>query len=187
MPDHGGDRLLADLARDRGTALTRYAFLLTGNSAAAQDLVQDAFVKVFARSRRGFAPDVAEAYVRQTILTLYIDGYRRRRSWANVRHLFAVADTDAGPDSVTADRLDVRSALEQLAPQERASIVLRFYEDLTVPEIAAQMQVSPGSIKRYLSNAIHKLEAIVGPMPGVHDTSDTVVPVVTDLPRPARS
>jgi hypothetical protein len=56
MPDQNGDRLLGDLARERGSALTSYAYLLTGDVAAAQDLVQDALVKVFVRTRKGFTP-----------------------------------------------------------------------------------------------------------------------------------
>lgn len=73
------DRTLEALARDRGPDLLAYATLLTGGDrAAAQDLVQDAIVKVFGRMRAGFTPDVAEAYVRRTILTLYVDGLDRK-------------------------------------------------------------------------------------------------------------
>jgi RNA polymerase sigma factor (sigma-70 family) len=179
MPDQKGDRLLGDLARERGSALTSYAYLLTGDVAAAQDLVQDAPVKVFVRTRKGFTPDAAEAYVRHAILTLYIDGYRRRRIWASVRHLFNDGESSGCQQASTADRIDLQAALATLAPQERATVVLRFYEDLTVPEIADQMQVSAGSIKRYLSNGIHKLEGILGPMPETHDSSDSVVVVET--------
>lgn len=164
MPEHQRDRTVADLARDRGRALTSYAYLLTGDVAAAQDLVQDALVKVFVRTRSNLSQGVAEAYVRRTILTLYVDGYRRRRRWTAVRHLVAAEDHSDGPDACTAERIDLRAALVTLAPQERASVVLRFYEDMTVAEIAEQMQVSAGSIKRYLSNAVHKLEIVLGPM-----------------------
>ena len=63
MPKHQRERTVADLARDRGPALTSYAYLLTGDVAAAQDRVQDAFVKVFVRSRSGLGQGVAEASV----------------------------------------------------------------------------------------------------------------------------
>ncbi|WP_024285835.1 sigma-70 family RNA polymerase sigma factor [Cellulomonas sp. KRMCY2] len=175
MPEHQRDRTVADLARDRGPALTSYAYLLTGDVAAAQDLVQDAFVKVFVRSRSGLGQGVAEAYVRRTILTLFVDGYRRRRRWASVRHLVATEDLGADPEASVADRIDLRAALATLAPQERASVVLRFYEDLTVPEIAEQMQVSAGSIKRYLSNAVHKLEVVLGPVEAPADDVEVAV------------
>ncbi len=175
MPDHPGDRLLAELARDRGPDLTSYAYLLAGDLAAAQDLVQDAFVKVFVRTRAGFTPDSAEAYVRRTILTLFLDGYRRRRHWTAVRHLLADPDRADGPAATSADRLDLRAALHRLAPQERAAIVRRYYEDLTVPEVADQMGLAGGTVKRYLSNAVHKLETYLGPMPSLRDGEETVV------------
>ena len=181
-----GERTLAELAAARGRALTGYAFLLTGEAEAAQDLVQDAFVKVFARSRNGSSADVAEAYVRSAILTLYVDGYRRRQRWASVRHLLATAEQGAGPDLAAAERIDLHAALELLAPRERASVVLRFYEDLTVPEIAARLQVSPGAIKRYLSNAMRKLETRLGPMPALR-AQDDGVPVLPVTARTDRS
>ena len=168
MPERAGDRVLGDLARERGKALTGYAYLLTGESAAAQDLVQDAFVKVFAHMRSGFAPEVAEAYVRRAILTLYIDGFRRRQRWAAVRHLVVRAERGEGPEAAAADRVDLRVVLGSLAPQERACVVLRFYDDLTVAEIAARLNLAPGTVKRYLSNAVHKLESRLGPMASLH-------------------
>jgi len=163
MASRPDDDVLAKLARDRGPDLTSYAYLLTGELAAAQDLVQEAFLRVFSKIRTGFTPDVAEAYVRRTMLTLYIDGYRRRRHWAAVRHL-VVAPDDGPPDpqATAVDRIDLHSALATLPPQERACVVMRFYEDLTVPEIANQMSLAPGTVKRYLSDAVHTLEARFG-------------------------
>ncbi|WP_024285830.1 sigma-70 family RNA polymerase sigma factor [Cellulomonas sp. KRMCY2] len=174
-----GDHGLAELVSARGRDLTAYAYLLCGDRAAAQDLVQDAIVKVFGRTRAGFVPDVAEAYVRRTMLTLYIDGYRRRRTWAGVRHLVAEHHVYGSPEASVVDRVDLRAALRTLAPQERATVVLRFYEDLTVPEIAERMGLAPGSVKRYLSNALHRLEAQLGPMPDLQ-LDDTIV---VDVPR----
>jgi RNA polymerase sigma factor (sigma-70 family) len=172
------DRTLEALARDRGPDLLAYATLLTGGDrAAAQDLVQDAIVKVFGRMRAGFTPDVAEAYVRRTILTLYVDGFRRRRGWAAVRHL--VAAPDAGPAPHTAaEHLDLRAALRDLAPQERAVVVLRFYEDLTVPDVADRMGLAEGTVKRYLSNALHRLGARLGPV----DDDDAVGSLPVERP-----
>lgn len=183
MIERKADRVLAEMARDRGPDLTAYACLLTGDRAAAQDLVQEAIVKVFARMRTGFTPDVAEAYVRRTMLTLYIDGFRRRRGWAAVRHLVATdAPGNGSHEGATADRMDLAAALVTLAPQERACVVLRFYEDLTVPEIADRMKLSPGTVKRYLSNALHKLQAHLGPMPDLDVDLDDAVAVAVTTP-----
>lgn len=190
MAEHRGDRVLTDLVRDRGRALTSYAFLLTGDVAGAQDLVQDALVKVFVRTRSGFTPDVAEAYVRRTILTLYVDGFRRREHLTSLQHLVASRETGDGPECTAPDRIDLRAALGSLAPQERAAVVLRFYEDLTVPQIAEQMQLSPGTVKRYLSNAVGKLETRLGPLPtlDIRSTEDAaVVPLASVMRRAGRS
>jgi len=81
MPDRWqqrADDAMATLARERGKALTGYAFLLTGDLRDAEDLVQDALVKTFVRRRSGLELGSAEGYLRRTILTTYIDGYRRR-------------------------------------------------------------------------------------------------------------
>lgn len=169
MAERQGDRTLEVLARDRGADLLAYATLITGGDrAAAQDLVQDAIVRVFGRMRTGFTPDVAEAYVRRAIVNAYVDWFRKRRGFADRRHLVAVRDGATGaPD--TAATLDVRAALRGLAPQERAAVVLRFYEDLTVPEIADRMNLAEGTVKRYLSNALGKLQDRLGPLGPDHD------------------
>jgi RNA polymerase sigma factor (sigma-70 family) len=169
------DDLLAEVARTRGSALLAYACMLTGDRAAGQDLVQDAFLKVFGRVRLGFAPDLAEAYLRRTILTLYIDGFRRRRHWQSVQHLFAARD-DTVPETPVAERMDLHAALASLSPRQRAVVVLRFYEDLTVPEVAEQLELSPGTVKRYLHDATQVLEARLGPLTAPHDD---VAPVGT--------
>jgi len=183
MADPHRDDLIAALARDRGTALTGYAYLLTGDLPRAEDLVQDAMVKVFARLRAGFTPDAAEAYVRRTILTTYLDGYRRTRLWGTVGRLASVSEVVEGHETRSADRMDLQAALAVLSPRERAAVVLRFYEDLTVPEVARQMGLAEGTVKRYLSDAVRRLEARLGPLPDAD--VDTVL--VTTTPRPTRT
>jgi RNA polymerase sigma-70 factor (sigma-E family) len=172
MADSHGDEVLSDLVRQRGRQLTGYAYLLTGDVASAQDLVQDALVKVFVRTRAGFTPEIAEAYVRRSIVRVYVDGFRRRRKWASVRHLVAQTEAGDGPEPTTADRIDLRAALATLPPQERACVVLRYYEDLPIADVADQMHLAPGTVKRYLSNAVHKLQTRLGPidLPEVDET-----------------
>jgi len=164
MVESRGDEALSDLVRQRGRQLTGYAYLLTGDVAAAQDLVQDALIRVFLRTRAGFTPEVAEAYVRRSIMGLYVDSFRRRRRWALLRRMVATVDDGEEPELSAADRIDLRATLATLAPQERACVVLRFYEDMTIADIADQMQLAPGTVKRYLSNAIRKLQVRLGPV-----------------------
>jgi RNA polymerase sigma factor (sigma-70 family) len=176
MAERRGEQVLGDLVRERGRRLTRYAYLLTGESAAAQDLVQDALVRVFLRSRSGFTPDCAEAYVRRSIMTLYVDGFRRRRRWALLRP-FVAAPEPVEEELAAVDRMDLRAALATLAPQERAAVVLRFYEDMPIADVAERMGLAPGTVKRYLSNAVHKLEVRLGPV-SVPDAGFEGAPVV---------
>jgi RNA polymerase sigma-70 factor (sigma-E family) len=159
-----GDEIVAELVATRGRALTGYAYLLCGNAADAEDLVQDALVKTFARRRAGLEMDSAEAYVRRTILTLYLDGWRRRGRWATRRHLAVAPSSVEGPEDGTGSRIDLVAALRGLPPQQRACVVLRFYEDLTVAEIAHHLAVSEGAVKRYLSLGVHRLEGLLGPI-----------------------
>lgn len=168
------DRALAELVRERGAPLTRYAYLFTGDVAAAQDLVQDALVKVFLRTRAGFEPATLEAYVRRVIANLYVDGYRRRRTFASRRHLLAVEDLHDGHEAAVTEHAMLQEALSTLSPQERVAVVLRFFEDLTVPQVADAMNLGQGTVKRYLSNAMAKLAHLLGPIREL-DESDTVL------------
>ena len=160
---------LAELATTRGPALVGYASLLTGSVDRAQDLVQEALARAYGRPRAGADLAWAEAYVRRTILNLFLDGYRRDRLWARRRHLFAAADDAEAAlvDQVatsTVDHVDLQAALATLPARERACVVLRFYDDLTVPDVAARLGISEGAAKRYLSDGVHRLERVLGPV-----------------------
>ena len=158
------DDVVESLIATRGRALTGYAYLLCGNIDDAEDLVQEALVKTFSRRRAGLELESAEAYVRRSILTVYLDGWRRRGRWAVRRHLAATPDSADGPEAGAGERVDVMAALRGLPPQQRACVVLRFYEDLTVAEIAGHLAVSEGAVKRYLSMGVHSLEGVLGPI-----------------------
>lgn len=173
---------LADLAATRGPALVGYAYLLTGDLDVARDLVQEALARAFGRPRWGADLTWVEAYVRRTILNVFLDGYRRERLWSRSRHLFAVADDAGARDrddrlaARTADHVDVQAALAGLPPRERACVVLRFYDDLTVPALAERLGISEGAAKRYLSDGVRRLAAALGPRAaGAPEPADDVV------------
>ncbi|PVU82512.1 RNA polymerase subunit sigma-24 [Cellulomonas sp. WB94] len=90
------EHVLDALVRERGPALVRYAALLTGNLGDADDLVQEALVRSFSQGRPLRQTLAAESYVRRAILSIFLDGYRRRRRWAGVRHLLARLDDAEG-------------------------------------------------------------------------------------------
>ncbi|MFI2105182.1 sigma-70 family RNA polymerase sigma factor [Isoptericola sp. NPDC019693] len=165
---------LAELARARGRALVGYAYVLCGDQRLAEDLVQDALVKVFARLRRGSGEardgslvhpldggGTSEAYVRRAILTLFLDEHRRKKRWAAARPLVATDDRVRGAASGATARADVAAALGRLAPRERACVVLRYLEDLTVPQVADVLGLAQGTVKRYLADATVTLRDVL--------------------------
>ncbi|MCU1584596.1 MAG: sigma-70 family polymerase sigma factor [Microbacteriaceae bacterium] len=154
---NGWQGVLATLVAERGDALTRYAWLICGSADDAADLVQDALVKTFGRVRNGFTVRSAEAYVRRAILNAWLDGGRRSSRWRRIAHLTAAADTTDSADSASDSRIDLMAELRTLAPRERACVVLRYYEDLKVDDIAEWLAISPGAVKRYLSDGLAKL------------------------------
>lgn len=165
--------LLDELLRDRRPALVAYASLLTGDRAAAEDLVHDAVVRTFGRPRALPNVNAADAYVRRAITSIFIDRARSRRRWLTALPRL-VADPDEEPDDVAA-RLDARAALLTLPRRQRTCVMLRFYDDLTVSEIARQLGLSDGAVKRYLSDGIHHLNALLGTAAEVGDATSAPV------------
>lgn len=156
------------LVADRGDSLTRYAWLLCGDRDDAADLVQDALVKTFGRLSNDFTVHAAEAYVRRAILTIFLDGGRRRTRWRRIAHLTAVPERVESPSAGSETRLDLWQELSRLAPRERACVVLRYYNDLTVDGIASELGISAGAVKRYLSDGLAKM-AVSLTREGDHD------------------
>lgn len=156
--------VLTELVRVRGAALTRYATLLCGNTGDGEDLVQEALTKVFTRFRRGQSaegPEYAEAYVRRAIMTLYLDSYRRGKRWRAVRHLFETGEVHH--DESAGTRVDVARALATLPARQRACVVLRYYADLTIDQVAGELGLATGTVKRYLHEANQRLAAELHP------------------------
>ena len=156
-PADGWEGVVTNLVAQRGDALTRYAFLLCGSADDAADLVQDALVKTFGRLRNGFTVSSAEAYVRRAILNGYLDGGRKRTRFRKIVHLAVTPESEESPAGASGQRLDLRDQLRKLSPRERSCVVLRYYEDLKVDDIAQWLGISPGAVKRYLSDALAKM------------------------------
>jgi RNA polymerase sigma-70 factor (sigma-E family) len=140
----------------RSVALSRTAFLLTGDSHAAEDLLQEALARVAGRWRRVIAGGDPEPYVRRVIYTVHVSRWRRQRG----RELPGdVPDRSGRADLAeqSAGRLTVRSALDELTPKQRAVIVLRYYDDLTERETAALLGVSVSTVKAQTADALARL------------------------------
>jgi RNA polymerase sigma-70 factor (sigma-E family) len=148
------------LLASRGGALRSYAYLLTGDATTAGDLLQEALTRVFSRRRIGGDVNELEAYVRRAMLNQYIDSRRRLRRWNATRHL--LVDLPHHDDDRLAVADEVRRALAILSPKQRACVVLRYYEDLPVTEIADELGCAEGTVKRHLADARAKLATQLG-------------------------
>lgn len=151
------EQVVTRLVAERGPALTRYAALLCGDDEEARDLVQDALAATFGRLRNGFEVEQAEAYVRRAIANRFLDRARRRQRWQRIRPLVVPHERLDSGSTLTGAHLDMAARLERLSPRERACVVLRYYEDRSVDETAKELGIAPGSVKRYVSDAMGKL------------------------------
>jgi RNA polymerase sigma-70 factor (sigma-E family) len=141
----------------RSAALLRTAYLLTGDRQHAEDLLQTALMRCYARWSRVESP---EAYVRRALVTT-ATGWRRRRWQGEVPT--ADLPEDATADEVTPVdvRADVLRLLAQLGPRQRAVVVLRFYEDRSESEVAALLGVSVGTVKSQASRGLARLRTVL--------------------------
>lgn len=155
-------QVLGDLASSRATPLKRFAFLLCGDPGDAEDLVQDALVRAFSRPLRSPSPAEAEAYVRVIITNRFIDLARRRAPLRRaVMRLASAPSAVPDPADGVALRADLAAALGALTPRQRACVVLYYYEDQSVPQIARALDCGQGTVKRTLHDARFALHALV--------------------------
>jgi RNA polymerase sigma-70 factor (sigma-E family) len=156
----------SDFAALRWPTLLRTAYLLTGDHGHAEDLVQTTLAKCFVAWPRLRARSAADAYTRKAMLNTYIS-WRRKKSWYETP-----SDDRPEPEGVDstagiAQRSVVMAALATLPPRQRAVVVLRFYEDQGVAQVAKELGCSPGSVKRQTSEALKKLRRTIGMELGV--------------------
>jgi RNA polymerase sigma-70 factor (sigma-E family) len=151
------DDVVAGLFAAHATALTKLAYLVVGDRGLAEEIVQEAFLRVWRSRLRIRDVDAAPAYLRRVVVNL--SRSRLRRLALERRH--ARASRDATVDE-PASWLDLRRAVERLPARRRACVVLRYFADLTEAETAAALGVSVGTVKSQTSKALRHLEASLG-------------------------
>jgi RNA polymerase sigma-70 factor (sigma-E family) len=147
-----------EFVASRQPAMLRTAYLITGNRADAEDLVQAVLAKTFQAWDRIEDPDALDGYVHRAMVNTQISWWRRRR--------VAEYPTDELPDRAAVDppagsdwEETLRRAVDRLPQRMRAAVLLRYYEDLTEAEIARALGVTPGTVKSTVSRAMAKLRA----------------------------
>jgi RNA polymerase sigma-70 factor (sigma-E family) len=151
----------SEFATLRWSSLVRTAYLLTGDRGHAEDLVQTALTKCFVAWPRLRSRDAADAYVRKVVLNTFIS-WRRKRSWHELPSEDPPEEVAADTTEDLAQRSVLLAALADLPPRQRAVVVLRFYEDLGIQQVAKELGCSTGSVKRQTSEALKKLRRIIG-------------------------
>ena len=152
------DVAVGELYREAGLRMVRLAVILTGDGGVAEEVVQEAFVRVWRSWDRLRDPDAARAYLRTTVVNV-ANSFLRRRT-LELRHRFRRADdaVQIDPD----ERIDLLRAVAKLPPRQRACVALRFYEDLSESQTAEVLGISVGAVKSQTYKALRRLETFVG-------------------------
>src|SRR4051794_12527440 len=139
-------------------AMHRTAVLLCGDHHLAEDLTQTAYAKVFASWRRVAGADDPVAYTRKILVRTFLSHRRLRRS--------SERPTDTLPDAPERSedaslRLDLLAALQALAPDDRAVLVLRFWDDLSVADTARLLGTSDAACRQRTARALARIRVLM--------------------------
>ena len=173
--EHDGTRVISTVDREAGLRSRladayvrsapggiRLAYLLTGDRAVAEDLVQEAFVRFVGRLRFLRDPDAFEPYLRRTIVNLSKNHFRRRaveRTYLE-REGPRAEDVSIDPDVATHDTL--RTALIRLPLRQRTALVLRYFEDLPDTTIAEVLRCRPATVRSLVARGLEALRTTPG-------------------------
>lgn len=151
---------LTAIYREEARSLVRLARIFTDDRSGAEDIVQEAFIKLFHAADRIEDPDKSVAYLRSIVLNLARD--QNRRGLMSLRHQDSMVDwrIPEQPDEQIArseSQAEVLDALSALSPRQRDCLVLRFYLELTEVEIAATLSISPNSVKTHCRRGLSAL------------------------------
>jgi RNA polymerase sigma-70 factor (sigma-E family) len=140
--------------------LFRTAYLMTGDYQRAEDLVQTTLVRVYQRWSRVDEMDRPVAYARRILVNQSVSWWRRRSSHERPTVLRHEASWSGHVEEV-AEHDRVWQAVLSLPPRQRAVTVLRYYEDLSEAEIAATLQMAPGTVKSHSHAAARRLAGLL--------------------------
>ena len=155
---------LSELFREHHLELVRLALIMVGDLATAEDVVQDVFERLHRRWHHLREPASGLAYARSSVLNACRSVHRR--SAVARRHIPSLAGDAAasGPDgaSVLADRSELAQALRALPFRQREVLVLRYYLDLDVADIATTLRIAPSAVRSNCSRGLAALARVLG-------------------------
>ncbi|TMK49991.1 MAG: SigE family RNA polymerase sigma factor [Actinobacteria bacterium] len=153
---------IGELYLGHADSAVRLAYLLTGNRDVAEDLVQDAFVRLAGRLVHLRDPGAFDTYLRKTVVNLANSYFRRRRVERTYELRTRGAATIGALAHSVEDRQTLAAALRKLPQRQRAALVLRFYEDQSEAQTADLIGCRPGTVKSLVSRALETLRKDVG-------------------------
>ena len=159
------DALVAQLFESEGVALVRMARLFTDDRNAAEDLVQEAFIRLHKSAHRIHSHDKAAPYLRSIVINLARD--HNRRGLMSLRHQEAIpvgTAPEAPEDRLTLDEEQrwMLDEVQALSPRQRDCLLLRFYLELSEREIADVLSISPNSVKTHCRRGLASLRETIG-------------------------
>ncbi len=160
MQDAEDADALEQLLAQRGTALMRTAVLLAGSRPDGEDLLQAALERLIRQGQR--VTGDPEGYLRRTLYNLATDRWRRQETWRRKLPVLGAGQRVTAPDLTAA--VDLRDtlirALHQLPAQQRAAVVLRYWEQLSEAEAAEVLGCSAGTIKAAASRGLRRMREL---------------------------
>lgn len=160
-----------EFATAESPRLRRMAFLLCGDWHTAEDLAQSTLAKMFTSWHRIRKRDAAHAYATRTLVNTYTASQRARRSGELPTSVVPERPAPSQPPEL---RLVVLDALATLSPRARAVVVLRYWMDLSVGQVADLLGCSPGNVKSQSARALDKLRPLLAEAGGVHEPKGDV-------------
>ncbi|WP_109505999.1 SigE family RNA polymerase sigma factor [Nocardioides speluncae] len=170
MPRPPNEADFSEFVHASWPSLYRTAYLMLGEHALAEDLVQTSLAKTYASWRHIRELAAAPAYARKVMFNTAASWFRQR-GWRN--ELPTLSLPERGYDVEHADRPTIIGTLRQLPPRQRAVVVLRYYEDLSVADAAAALGCTEGTVKSQTADALAKLRTLLG---------DAVAPIIEGHP-----
>jgi RNA polymerase sigma-70 factor (sigma-E family) len=153
------DAAFAEYYATRAETMRGTAFLLCGDWHRAEDLVQAAFTKLYLAWNRVSRHEALDGYVRRIIVRGYLD--ERRRGWWHREQAAGTLPEAASADDGNDDRLVLLRALARLPRRQRAVLVLRYWEDMPITEVALALDCPTGTVKSLASRGLQALRDLV--------------------------
>jgi RNA polymerase sigma-70 factor (sigma-E family) len=154
------DAAFAEYFAARSDAMRGTAYLLCGDWHRAEDLVQTTFTKIYLAWRRTSRHEALDAYTRQTLVRTFVSDLRR--GWfRNERVTETLADSPTAGSGLPEERLVLLDALARVPARQRAVLVLRYWEDMSVEDTARILNCSTGTVKSQAARGLQTLRGLL--------------------------